>query len=124
MKQLRALCLIVFLSCLGATARAEEPVGWEIKSDNDQGFFEFDLAEGIYSFTNRVAISYSNAVLKADSAVANANTGEVEAQGNVVVTAKGIIWTGERVSYNFKTQQMGSDKFKTGQAPFVISGRG
>jgi len=124
MKQLRALCLIFVLSCFGATARAEAPVRWEIRSENDQGFFEFDINEGIYSFTNRVAITYSNAILTADSAVANERTGEVAAEGNVIVAGRGIVWTGERVVYNFKTQQIQSDKFKTGQAPFVIAGEG
>ena len=124
MKQLRALCLIFLLSCVGATARAEDPVSWEIKSENDRGFFEFDLTSGVYTFTNRVAITYSNSVLTADKAVANERTGEVEAEGNVMVKAQGVVWTGHRMVYNFKTQQMQSDKFKTGQAPFFVSGEG
>ena len=124
MKQLRALCLIFLLSCIGATARAEDPVSWEIKSENDQGFFEFDLTSGVYTFTNRVVITYSNVVLTADKAVANERTGEVEAEGNVLVKAQGVVWTGHRMVYNFKTQQMQSDKFRTGQMPFFVSGEG
>ena len=124
MKQLRALCLIFFLCGFAAIARAELPVSWEIQSLNNEGYVDYDPATGISTGTNGISISYSNTLLTANSVVANSLTGEVVAEGNVTIKGRGVLWTGDRIVYNFKTQQMQSDKFKTGQKPLFITGEG
>ncbi len=122
MKQLRALCLILLVCSTAATARAQEDFGFSIKPKNDKGVVEFDTVTKIATATNGVIITYSNVVLTADSASADAKTGDILADGNVTIKTKGALWSGERIFYNFKTQQMESGRFKTGQAPFFLSG--
>jgi LPS-assembly protein len=124
MKQLRALFLIFFLCGIAIATRAQDEVRWEIHPQTDEGFIEYDLNTGIGTTTNGVVISYSNIVLVADSVIADPNTGQVQAEGNVTINSGGGLWRGERIIYNFKTQQMLSDNFKLGQNPFFIEGEG
>lgn len=122
MKLFRTLCL-TFLLFFGVTvARSAEPAAWEIDSPN--GSFDYDPATGLFVGTNGVSISYSNAVLTADNVDANQETGEVSAQGNVTIQSKGVRWQGERIIYNFKTQEMRAGHFKTGRTPLFVSGEG
>ena len=123
MKRLRALCLILFLCFTALTTRAQEDdPAFTIKAKDDRGFVEIDTRTGISTVTNGVIITYSNVVLTADSATANSITGDILADGNVTIRTKGALWTGNRILYNFKTEQMESGKFKTGQAPFFLAG--
>ncbi len=122
MKQLRALCLIFLFSCIAVAAHSETPPEWVIESQNTNGFLEFDPATGISVATNGVSISYSNVLLTADSATANEQTGEVSAQGNVIINTRGMLWKGDRVIYNFKSRQMQTEHFKAGRVPFFIAG--
>lgn len=124
MKQLRALCLIFFLCGIAVGTRAQDEPIWDIHSQNEQGFLEYDPGTGISVATNGVIITFSNIVLTADSVVANQHTGEVMAEGNVTINNRGVLWSGERIIYNLKTQQMSSDNFKLGQNPFFIAGQG
>ncbi len=105
-------------------ARAQENSVWDIHSQNDRGLIEYDPGTGISVATNGVVVSFSNIVLTADSIVANDRTGEVMADGNVTIKSRGVLWKGERIIYNFKTAEMQSAHFKTGQNPFFIAGQG
>lgn len=123
MKQLRALCLIFFFCCITAIARAEVPLSWQIEALSNEGYTDYDPATGIFTGTNGISISYSNVLLTADSVTANQETGEVFARGNVTIKNKGMVWKGQQITYNFKTQQMQSEQFKAGQSPFFFSGQ-
>ncbi|MEO5801945.1 MAG: LPS assembly protein LptD [Verrucomicrobiota bacterium] len=124
MKQLRALCLIFIFCGIAVATRAQDELAWKIESQTEQGFFEYDPATGTGYGTNGVIIIYSNIVLTANSVTANDRTGDVTAEGNVTINSRGVLWTGDRVFYNFKTEQMQSDIFKAGQNPFFIAGEG
>ncbi|MEP6663491.1 MAG: hypothetical protein ABJC04_07480, partial [Verrucomicrobiota bacterium] len=118
MKLLRALLLFFTCPFLCLTARAEEPA-WEIHSD---GLVEYDPATGIASATNGVSINYSNAMLSARSATIDEHSGQVVAEGNVNIRSHGMIWTGDMVTYNFKTDQIETGHFRSGHPPFFIAG--
>lgn len=124
MKQLRAFFLLLFLCGIDISTRAQNEIKWEIHPQTENGYIEYDLNTGIGTATNGVVVSYSNVVLTADSIVADPNTGEVAAKGNVAIKAQGALWSGDRILYNFKTQQMVTDRFKLGQNPFFIAGQG
>lgn len=124
MKQLRAYWFIFLFCCSSATLRAQDDAAWNIHSQNERGTIEYDPSTGLSTANNGVVISVSNVVLTANSIVANDRTGEVMAEGAVTIKSRGVLWKGDRIIYNFKTAEMRSDEFKTGQNPFFISGQG
>jgi lipopolysaccharide assembly outer membrane protein LptD (OstA) len=75
--------------------------------------------------TNGIYINFGQgaAVLTADSVVYNYNTSDVEADGNVRIETKDMLWVGEHIHYNFKTHVMSSEEFRTGRLPVFAEGR-
>ncbi len=124
MKQLRALCLILFLCCIATATHAQDEPSFEFYSQNDEGFVDYDPSTGILILTNGAVISGSNVVLTANNVQGNERTGEVVAEGDVTIKGRGVLWRGDRILYNFKTAEMQSAEFKTGQNPFFIAGEG
>jgi len=122
MKQLRPPgLLLLLLLALPAGAAESEPPRFHIESV--RGDVSYDLKGGVAVITNGVIVRYAEAVLTADNASLNQDTGEVRAQGNVVLTRNGHLWRGEALFYNFKTRQMGADSFRVGLAPFFAEGQ-
>jgi LPS-assembly protein len=67
--------------------------------------------------------TYSGAVLTADQLSVDQDTGEAFAKGNVVLVREGgQLWSGDQLSYNFKTRVLGGKEFKTGQPPYFATG--
>ncbi len=118
MNQFRALLLFCFFFCC-SIGRASEPISWLIQSD---GLVEYDPATGIASGTNGVTISYSNAVLTAQSVIGDQVSGQVVADGNVTIRSQNVIWKGDSVTYNFKTDRIETGNFRSGHIPFFIGG--
>src|SRR5690349_6265320 len=67
--------------------------------------------------TNGFFLKYGDAVLTADSAQANLDTGETIADGHVRIEQNGMLWVGDHINYNYKTRQMRSEQFRTGRPP-------
>jgi LPS-assembly protein len=91
---------------------------------NEQSSWDFDLASGLLVGTNGVMISYSNAVLVADSMSVNTKTGDVIASGNVRLQSEDMVWTGQRLNYNYETRELGAQKFRGGRSPIYVGGEG
>jgi LPS-assembly protein len=72
--------------------------------------------------TNGVFVQYGNATLMADSASVDFQTGETVADGHVRIEMGDQIWVGDHINYNFKTQVMQSEQFRTGRPPVFATG--
>ncbi len=116
MKLLRALLFI--LSLTPALLLAEDaPVGWDIQGKDVE--FHFKTGEAIG--TNGVTITKGDFFLSADKVVANEKTGQVTAEGHVSIKNHGQAWTGDRVGYNFKTQELSAFDLKTSHGALLVS---
>lgn len=77
-----------------------------IRSMTSDNSVHFDIATGITSTTNRSELSYGAVRITADSLIANQETGEVVATGNVVIRDGKTNAAGARMQYNFKTKRL------------------
>ncbi len=132
MKLFPTLAPVLAAALLTFSAAAQEKNSWDVQALNQilpgapTGQVWFDLATGLGWGTNGVYINYNNgeAVLTADAASFNRNTGEVQADGHVRIESGAMLWVGEHIFYNVKTHQMRSEQFRTGQAPVFAGGEG
>ena len=129
MRKLPAIVLLVFfMAAFPFIALAQEQPSWEVQALNQivsgapVGNVTFDMASGTAHGTNGVFVKYGGAVLTADSAAVNLQTGEAVADGNVRIEERDEIWLGEHITYNFKTHQMRSEQFRTGKTPVFAQG--
>jgi lipopolysaccharide assembly outer membrane protein LptD (OstA) len=74
-------------------------------------------------FRNGVLASNQNFFGSAGAAVLNNRTGEVLAEGDVVILDHGRIWRGTNAIYNFNSGEVRAGAFKTVQMPFNFSGQ-
>jgi LPS-assembly protein len=109
---------------LACPTSAAEPVPWEIKALSPEGTVDYDLRHDVASATNGISVRYGNAVLVAQRATVERQTGWVVADGAVRIESEGQLWVGEHLSYNFFTRQMVAEQFRTGKAPVYASARG
>lgn len=121
MKILRTLLLAATIYGCGLALHAAEPTSWTIESMGP-GEFEYDINTGVATSTNGVLVRYGGAILTARQVILDQNTGQAVAEGNVTVQRDGQIWAGERLIYNFKSQQLAGSEFRTGQRPFFAAG--
>ncbi len=127
MTQLRAiLALILGLLVLPGAAEAQpkETSAWTVESLSDEGGTVYDLKTGRWTATNNVLVTYEGAVLTADQASVEMNSGEVVADGHVRIQRDEQIWVSDHLIYNFKTRQIQSQQFRTGKAPVFATGIG
>ncbi len=118
----RLFCsLLIFGSC---AAHAAETAGRiSIESLDDRGGGSFDLKSGVAAYTNGAIVRYEDASLTADTIQLFQESGEVIAQGDVVILRDGMqLWRGDRISYNFRTRVMTTPAFRAGHPPYFISG--
>ena len=103
---------------------------WVIQALSDvipnlpEGRMYYDMSAGVAMWTNGVFVQNRGAVLTADSAVVYTRTSVVQADGHVRIESGGQLWTGDHITYNFKTKQMISEQFRTGLSPVFASGEG
>jgi LPS-assembly protein len=129
MRKLPAIVpLVFFTAAFPIISLAQEQQAWEVQALNQivsgapVGNVTFDMASSTAHGTNGVFVKYGGAVLTADSASVNLQTGEAMADGNVRIEEGDEIWLGEHITYNFKTHQMRSEQFRTGKAPVFTQG--
>ena len=78
---------------------------------------------GVTIGSNGVVVRYgTNTVLTANRITLNETSGDVLAEGEITLQNEDQLWMGDRLQYNFKTRQMQAEAFKTGSAPFYVSG--
>jgi len=126
-----ALILTVFLAF---AASAQEENGFVVEALSQiipgtaEGKVDFDMVTGVATATNGIYIKFTTnnaiATLTADSASFNQPTGEVTADGNVRIESGDQLWVGEHIKYNFITQQMRTEQFRTGRSPVFAGGTG
>jgi LPS-assembly protein len=124
MKRLFARVCCLLLLCAGAVLGAEEEPVPLVVEPQGEGEFDFNPRTGVASATNGVIVRYGLATLKAQQVTLNQLTGEVLAEGKVHIENEGQIWNGDRIAYNFKTRQLSTAEFRTGQLPFFVQGPG
>ncbi len=93
---------------------------------NIQGKVQYDFHTGTMVGSNGICVTYNSkngaVVLTADTASANSNTGDVEADGNVHIQFGDQLWVGEHIYYNFYTHVMRSEQFRLGHTPVFAGG--
>ena len=72
-----------------------------------------------YTASNGVS---SNAVLMADRVSWNTNTGDAFAEGAVRIQLAGETLEGDRLHFNYQTQQMDWNSFRAGEMPYFAAG--
>ncbi len=70
-----------------------------------------------------VQATYKGSTLSADRLAVNRETSQTTAEGNVRLQRGSKLWVGEKLTYNFVTEEMSGDEFKVGDTPFFASGR-
>lgn len=115
------LALAAFSFPFAATAQERLAIEVESLSPGEGGAF-YDFKTGLAIATNGVIVKYGDAVLTADRATVNRQTGEVVADGRVRIQQGDQLWAGDHISYNFLTQQMESEQFRTGKSPVFAAG--
>ncbi len=120
---LRTLLGLLVLLPFVALRGAETGDGLSIETA-DGGDLEYNLRTGEVIYTNGVIVKYGAAVLATDRVRLDRESGQVSAEGNVILLREGgALWRGERLNYNFKTRVIGGEEFRSGQAPYFISGQ-
>ena len=115
-----ALNVVVVLA-LAALACQAQQVPFDIFGASTNSFLH---TEGDTNFfRNGVIASNANFFASADRAVDNHTTGEVLAEGDVIILDHGRIWRGTNAIYNFNTGEVRAGAFKTVEMPFNISGQ-
>jgi LPS-assembly protein len=130
MRKFPAIAAFAFLCVIfPLAAQAQDQPAWEmwalheIITNSPEGKVEFDLANNTASGTNGFCIRYGGAVLMADSATVDRDTGEAVADGHVRIEQGDQLWVGDHIRYNFKTHQMQTDQFRTGKTPLFAAGQ-
>ncbi len=125
MKQLLRALFYFFAAVLSFHAlAAEESVPWKIRAQDSLGEVEYDPSTGDLISPVGVVVTYGDTTISAEKMKANEQTGDVFAEGSVIVKKKNFVWYAESVAYNFKTGQSQGTDFKTGSAPIFMKGRG
>ncbi|HMJ89408.1 MAG TPA: hypothetical protein VK530_06310, partial [Candidatus Acidoferrum sp.] len=129
MKLRTFLCLLALLPWLALRGAETPPAeilpdeGLTIQAADPNALVEIDPRTGQATYTNGIIVKYGPAMLIADRAHADQKTGDVSAEGNVVLVREGgQVWRGERLQYNFKTRVMNGSVFRTGQPPYFATG--
>jgi LPS-assembly protein len=133
MRKFSAITTLAAITFLLATfplaTWAQEQPAWEVWALNQiipgspVGEIQFGLSDNTAFGTNGICIRYGTAVLTADTATVNRDTGEAVADGHVRIEQGEQLWVGDHIRYNFKTHQMVSEQFRTGKSPMFASGK-
>ncbi len=112
--------LVVLLAVAAFACQAQQPPFDILSAGNSSSF----RAEGGTNFfRNGVIASNQNFFASADRASVVDLTGEVQAEGDVIILDHGRIWRGTNAIYNFKSGEVRAGAFKTAQLPFNLSGQ-
>jgi LPS-assembly protein len=123
MKHWVRVCLLAGLLFASFSLVAADPEPrWEIRSLGKEGDFTYDINTGLWTATNGVVVTYGDARLTANSLTLHQETGQVVAEGAVVLEQGQDLWQGERLEYNLRTRQIGARDYRAGHAPYFTSG--
>ena len=99
-----------------ATAKSSP---WKIEGTTPESDIKYNLNTGQMTATGGVRVEYHKgapdaAEMTSDSGTLNRTTGDIVATGNVILRREGNIWKAERMEYNFRTRNIKSAQFRTG----------
>lgn len=116
--KLRIAFSLFALVCACATYAAETNEMLFLRGD-----LTVNLKTGVASYTNGFLLKYGEAILTAERARLNRDTGDAYAEGNVILQREGgNLWRGEQLHYNFKTRVISGQTFRAGHPPYFVSG--
>ena len=118
--------LVAWPSVIWATEPASPGESlWEIES-LEPGEFDYNLDEGRVILNDRFRITFEEqgerASIIADRGRLDQATGEIFAEGSVMLQNRDRVFTSDRLFYNFQTRAMQTDNFRAGQPPFFVEG--
>jgi lipopolysaccharide assembly outer membrane protein LptD (OstA) len=120
---------ILLLATVATLARADDAAEEDvirIQSVDGTGEVELDPDTGAASATHGVVIRHRGTTLRAQT-VKSSGENEVEAEGDVNIESgqggRSQAWRGQKARYNFNTQTLTAENFRTGQRPFFVSGK-
>lgn len=64
-----------------------------------------EYADDLLTGDGHVAVQHQDASVQADRMTVNSKTGEIHADGNIILLREGLRWEGQKLSYNYKTQE-------------------
>ncbi|MEK9862719.1 MAG: hypothetical protein VW804_06140, partial [Verrucomicrobiota bacterium] len=64
---------------------------------------------------------WGSASIQADRVTVDGESGELLAEGNIIMHQDGLVWRGQQLRYNARTQQVQTSSFRAGRPPFVMS---
>ena len=131
------LMLLLGTSLVAARAAAQEPPSADVQAKTNRTV-DITSASGMKSsytngyltatFSNDVVVKVleadksTNAILTADRASINEQTGDIVADGSVHLLRQDLVWAGPHLHYNYISQQTDAEEFRTGKAPFFAAG--
>ena len=110
----------------GTAAAQDSP--WSLQALTAEGRVDFNFNTGKAVATNGVVIRYTDpkrgttTELTARRVTLDQKSGDITAEGGVVLQSEGHIWKSEQLEYNFKTRDVKAQDFKTAKSPFYIAG--
>lgn len=118
-----------YLAWIGAVAagcwtlEAQQRQDLELLGRDDDSAFDYQ-PDGSFSGTNGMILKYGSATLSADRVSGNQVNGSVVAEGSVLLQRGTNVWTGQRLDYNYLTENLSGEVFRTGQPPVFAYGFG
>jgi lipopolysaccharide assembly outer membrane protein LptD (OstA) len=111
--------LVVLLAVAACACQAQQNLPELFGTGSNAAF----NTEGETNFaTGGVLASNENYTVTAEQFIENDVTGEIAAEGDIIILDHGHIWRGTNAVYNFKTGDVRAAAFKSAQMPFNISG--
>jgi lipopolysaccharide assembly outer membrane protein LptD (OstA) len=130
MRNFPAIAALIFFAALSPViSKAQEDSALDMRALSQvipglpEGHMEYNLTTGLAVWTNGVFIKNGDTVLTADTATVNQETSVAVADGHVHIEQGDQLWVGDHVTYNFKTHQMQSEQFRTGDPPMFAAGK-
>ena len=107
--------------------KAEPPPPWRVLPVGSNAMSNFDFKTKTTTYSGRYRIHYhpgqtDAAEMTSDSGTFNHESRHITATGNVVLRRDGNIWKAEQMEYNFKTRNITSAQFRTGNLEFFMHG--
>jgi LPS-assembly protein len=122
---LRIGWVTLWLSVLTGQAAQLLDAQWEIIPQRD-GAFAYHPETNITVAYDGVLIriketQWGSASIQADRVTVDGESGELLAEGNIIMHQDGLVWRGQQLRYNARTQQVQTSSFRAGRPPFVMS---
>jgi hypothetical protein len=114
------LCAIFLVLTRPFLCQAQKGQPWTVTGANTNS--QWESSGPTNYFNNGVVLSNATGLITMDRGWQNELTGEVEAEGDVVILDHGHIWRGTNFLYNLTTGEVHAGTFKSHQGLYMLSG--